>query len=67
MSRKPTREPTRFSPEALAYRRRLVEAAPPLTSEQAAIIRTCAAHVHRQRHQAAAREHADRDAARPAA
>lgn len=43
------REPTRFSPEALAYRRRLVEAAPPLTPEQAAVIRTCAAHVHRQR------------------
>lgn len=36
-----TREPTRFSPEALAYRRRLVEQAPPLTPEQQAIIRAC--------------------------
>lgn len=48
------REPTRFSPEALAYRRELADAAPPFTPEQAAIIRTCATHVHRQRRERAA-------------
>lgn len=33
------RKPTQFSPQALAYRRRLVEQAPPLPPEAQAIIR----------------------------
>lgn len=37
----PDHRDVKFPPEALEYRRRLVEQAPPLTPEQAAIIRTC--------------------------